>query len=167
MPSRPSIARVLFDEAHGESWTIRPDVARVMQPSHPEDSSYARAAEALARHDLEVRVHADGALDGGGTLSLPGTTNTISTETGQALKITGMTILANTGVNFADVNRTAAGATTNAIQLETNTGGPITVGATTDLAGDAGTIEGGRSRRRGLVKASSFASVSANASIVS
>ena len=80
---------------------------------------------------------------GGGTLSLPGTTNTISTETGQALKITGMTILANTGVNFADINRTGAGAATNAIQLETNTGGPITIGATTDLVGEAGTIEGG------------------------
>jgi hypothetical protein len=64
MPSRPPIARILFDEAHREAWTIRPDVAHAMQPSHPEDSSYARAAEALGRRDLDVRVHGSGALDG-------------------------------------------------------------------------------------------------------
>ncbi len=52
-----------------------------------------------------------------------------------------MTIAAG-GVRVADVNRTS-GAATNAIQLERNTGGAITIGATTDLAGDAGTIEGG------------------------
>ncbi|WP_259310956.1 GldG family protein [Capillimicrobium parvum] len=65
MPIRPPIARVLFDEAHSEAWTVRPDLARAMQPAHPEDSSYARAAEALGRRDLEVRVHEDGALDSG------------------------------------------------------------------------------------------------------
>ncbi len=78
---------------------------------------------------------------GGGTLSVAGTTNTITTQTGQDLKITGMTI-ATTGANFGDVNRTASAAT-NAIQLENNTGGPITVGNTTDMIGDAGTIVGG------------------------
>jgi len=63
MPNRPPIARVLFDEAHREAWTVRPDLARAIQPSHPEDSSYARAAEALGRRDLEVCVHAEGSLD--------------------------------------------------------------------------------------------------------
>jgi hypothetical protein len=63
MPTHPDIARVVFDEAHSEAWTIRPDVARVMQPSHPEDSSYARAAEALRARSFAVEAHADGPLD--------------------------------------------------------------------------------------------------------
>jgi len=54
--------RVLFDEAHSEAWTTRPDVARAMQPAHPEDSSYARAAAALAARDFAVAVHAEGPL---------------------------------------------------------------------------------------------------------
>ena len=33
--SAATVARVLFDEAHSEAWTIRPDVAREMQPAHP------------------------------------------------------------------------------------------------------------------------------------
>ncbi|HEY8581990.1 MAG TPA: hypothetical protein VIL49_03555, partial [Capillimicrobium sp.] len=63
MPHRPSAARILFDEAHREAWTIRPEIARAMQPSHPEDSSYARAAEALRKRDLAVEAHAAGPLD--------------------------------------------------------------------------------------------------------
>jgi hypothetical protein len=43
-----TVARVLFDEAHSEAWTIRPELARSMQPAHPADSSYERAAAALA-----------------------------------------------------------------------------------------------------------------------
>ncbi len=54
--------RVLFDEAHGEAWTIRPDVAAAMQPSHPEDASYARAADALRRRDFAVGAHVAGPL---------------------------------------------------------------------------------------------------------
>ena len=46
-------------------------------------------------------------------------------------------------VKFSDVNRTAA-ATTTAIDLQNNTGtGSIDIGNTTDLVGEAGTIEGG------------------------
>ena len=60
MPARRPIARVLFDEAHGEAWTIRPEIARAMQPSHPEDSSYSLAAgqqRRAARHRaLPARV---------------------------------------------------------------------------------------------------------------
>jgi hypothetical protein len=61
--SRPFAARVLFDEAHGEAWTIRPEVARAIQPAHPQDSSYARAAALLAERDLAVAAHAAGPLD--------------------------------------------------------------------------------------------------------
>ena len=50
----PRRARVLFDEAHSEAWTIRPELARSMQPSHPLDSSYALAAAALAAGDFAV-----------------------------------------------------------------------------------------------------------------
>jgi hypothetical protein len=62
MPTTRTRARVLFDEAHSEAWTIRSDVARAIQPSHPEDSSYARAAAALARRDFAVAAHAEGPL---------------------------------------------------------------------------------------------------------
>jgi hypothetical protein len=64
--SRPAaLARVLFDEAHGEAWTIRPDAARELQPSHPEDSSFADAAAALAERDFAVAAHTEGALTPG------------------------------------------------------------------------------------------------------
>jgi len=66
MPVRPApepIARVLFDEAHGEAWTIRPDVARAIQPAHPQDSSYELAARALRTRDVAVTAHREGSLD--------------------------------------------------------------------------------------------------------
>ena len=63
MPTPPKSARVLFDEAHSEAWTIRPEVAREIQPAHPGDSSLERAAVALGEREFEVAVHADGALD--------------------------------------------------------------------------------------------------------
>ena len=52
--SAATVARVLFDEAHSEAWTIRPEVAREMQPAHPADSSYAAAAAALSERDFVV-----------------------------------------------------------------------------------------------------------------
>jgi hypothetical protein len=58
----PPVARVLFDESHSQAWTIRPEVAREMQPSHPEDSSYARAADVLRTRGLAVDPHRDGEL---------------------------------------------------------------------------------------------------------
>src|SRR5919206_404682 len=64
MPSRAHSARILFDESHSQAWTIRPEIARAIQPSHPEDSSYALAADALRRRDLEVAVHEAGSLRG-------------------------------------------------------------------------------------------------------
>lgn len=60
MHRRDPIARVLFDESHGQAWTIRPEVAAQIQPSHPADSSYADAAAALRRHDMEAVAHAPG-----------------------------------------------------------------------------------------------------------
>src|SRR4051794_24937407 len=63
MPTHPDIARVVFDESHSEAWTIRADVAREMQPSHPEDSSYARAAGALRERSFAVEAHTGGPLD--------------------------------------------------------------------------------------------------------
>jgi hypothetical protein len=60
--SHPPTARILFDESHSESWTIRPEVARSMQPSHPADSSYSLAAEALRERSLAVDAHVAGAL---------------------------------------------------------------------------------------------------------
>ena len=56
------LARVIFDEAHSEAWTIRPELARQMQPAHPGDSSYVRAADALAERDFVVETHAEGPL---------------------------------------------------------------------------------------------------------
>src|SRR3954447_3630947 len=58
---RPVIG-VLFDEAHQQAWTIRPELAARMLPSHPADVSYARAAEVLRARRMEVTAHADGPL---------------------------------------------------------------------------------------------------------
>ncbi|HMJ32524.1 MAG TPA: DUF6421 family protein [Baekduia sp.] len=61
-PVRPVI-RVLFDEAHGQAWTIRPELAARMLPSHPGDVSYARAADLLRARRVDVAAHTDGPLD--------------------------------------------------------------------------------------------------------
>src|SRR3954467_3306994 len=61
-PSHPPVARILFDESHSESWTIRPEVAQSMQPSHPPDSSFALAAEALRERSLAGDAHVSGPL---------------------------------------------------------------------------------------------------------
>ena len=53
------LARVVFDEAHNEAWTVRPELARQMQPAHPGDASYARAAAALAERDFVVEVNSE------------------------------------------------------------------------------------------------------------
>jgi len=61
-PRKP--ATLLFDEAHSEAWTIRPEVAARMQPAHPEDVSYAQAAKLLAARDFAVEAHVEGELTG-------------------------------------------------------------------------------------------------------
>ncbi len=59
------VARVVFDEYHGEAWSIRPQVARVMRPEHPEASSYAAAAAAPATRDFTVSASVAGPLTEG------------------------------------------------------------------------------------------------------
>jgi len=59
------MARVIFDESHGEAWSIRPDAAAGMRPEHPAAASYAAAAAALAERDFEVVAHTGGTLAGG------------------------------------------------------------------------------------------------------
>jgi len=58
-----AVARVLFDEAHGEAWTISRERATQLQPAHPQDSSYADAADALRGRELTVDAHREGPLD--------------------------------------------------------------------------------------------------------
>jgi hypothetical protein len=62
LPAPAKLARVLFDEAHSEAWTIRADVARAIQPAHPADSSLAGAASALAAREFHVAAHTGGPL---------------------------------------------------------------------------------------------------------
>ncbi len=62
MTESGTLARVIFDEAHSEAWTVRSDLARQMQPAHPGDASYARAAAALAERDFVVEVNAESPL---------------------------------------------------------------------------------------------------------
>ncbi|MFI6511502.1 DUF6421 family protein [Streptosporangium sp. NPDC050855] len=57
-----ALPRVLFDEAHGESWTIRRDVAETMNPGHPDDSGYVRAAGVLRALGHTVAAHTGGPL---------------------------------------------------------------------------------------------------------
>src|SRR5690606_25345141 len=57
--------RVLFDEAHSESWTIRREIAEAVNPAHPDDSSYARAAALLRHLGHTVTSHTEGPLDAG------------------------------------------------------------------------------------------------------
>ncbi|MEV0379622.1 DUF6421 family protein [Nonomuraea sp. NPDC050643] len=60
-----SFPRVLFDEAHSESWTVRREVAEAINPAHPDDNSYARAAGLLRHLGHTVTVHTTGPLDAG------------------------------------------------------------------------------------------------------
>ncbi len=62
LPQRRPV-RLLVDEAHQQAWSVRPAVAARMQPGHPADSSYARAAALLADRDVEVVVQEQGRLD--------------------------------------------------------------------------------------------------------
>ncbi|MEZ0075838.1 DUF6421 family protein [Planotetraspora sp. GP83] len=51
---------VLFDEAHSEAWTIRRDVAEAINRAHPDDNSYAAAADVLRRLGHTVAAHTEG-----------------------------------------------------------------------------------------------------------
>ncbi|MEV4564726.1 DUF6421 family protein [Nonomuraea sp. NPDC049419] len=58
-----SFPRVLFDEAHSESWTIRRELAEAVNLAHPDDTSYARAAGLLRHLGHTVAAHTGGPLD--------------------------------------------------------------------------------------------------------
>jgi hypothetical protein len=53
---------VLFDEAHSEAWTTRPEVAAQVNPVKPADASYVEAAEALRARGHRVAAHTAGTL---------------------------------------------------------------------------------------------------------
>ncbi len=55
---------VVFDEAHSQAWTIRPQLASKMQPAHPGDASYARAADLLMGRDFDVTANVAEPLGG-------------------------------------------------------------------------------------------------------
>jgi hypothetical protein len=63
MASLRPVVRVLFDEAHCEAWSIRPAMAAAMQPTHPQDVSYADAAALLRAERMTVAARTDGLLD--------------------------------------------------------------------------------------------------------
>jgi hypothetical protein len=51
---------VLFDEAHSEAWSIRPEVVAQMNPRHPGDAGYLKAAAVLREHGFQVDAHIGG-----------------------------------------------------------------------------------------------------------
>lgn len=63
IPSQRKVVRMMFDEAHSESWSIDPEQAARMNPDYPENSCYARAAADLAERDFIVSRNADHPLD--------------------------------------------------------------------------------------------------------
>lgn len=56
------LARVLFDEAHRQAWSIRPEVAALMSPANPADASYVEAARTLREAGFSVEAHVAGPL---------------------------------------------------------------------------------------------------------
>jgi hypothetical protein len=58
-----TVAKVLFDEHHGEAWSIRPEAAARMRPSHPAAASYAAAAAELTARDFTVATSTARPLD--------------------------------------------------------------------------------------------------------
>jgi hypothetical protein len=55
-----AFASVLFDEAHSEAWSVRPEVVAQMNPRHPGDAGYVKAATALRDHGMQVEAHTAG-----------------------------------------------------------------------------------------------------------
>ncbi|HEY5167771.1 MAG TPA: DUF6421 family protein [Thermoleophilia bacterium] len=62
-PRQRIVAKVLFDEHHGEAWSVRPEAAARMRPSHPAAASYAAAAAELTFRDFEVATTVGRPLD--------------------------------------------------------------------------------------------------------
>ena len=55
--------RVFFDEAHSQAWSVRPDVVQRMNPGHPADAGYLRAAETLRVRGVAVAANVDQPLN--------------------------------------------------------------------------------------------------------
>jgi hypothetical protein len=53
---------VLFDEAHSEAWSIRAETVAQMNPRHPGDAGYLKAAAALRERGMRVDPHVSGPL---------------------------------------------------------------------------------------------------------
>jgi hypothetical protein len=53
-PAPQKLVRFLADEFHSESWSVSAERAREIAPEDPLNSSYARAAEALAARDFTI-----------------------------------------------------------------------------------------------------------------
>ena len=61
----PKLVRFLADEFHSESWSLSAERAREIAPEDPINSSYAKAAEALAVRDFTVERNRDAPLSAG------------------------------------------------------------------------------------------------------
>ena len=53
---------MLFDEAHSEAWSIRAETVAQMNPRHPGDAGYLKAAAALRERGMRVDPHISGPL---------------------------------------------------------------------------------------------------------
>jgi len=57
------IVGVVFDEHHGEAWSIRPEQSETLRAAHPAAASLAKAASLLAERDFVVGAHEGRPLD--------------------------------------------------------------------------------------------------------
>jgi hypothetical protein len=60
--ARRAFPSVLFDEAHSEAWSIRAETVAQMNPRHPGDAGYLKAAAALRERGMRVDPHVSGPL---------------------------------------------------------------------------------------------------------
>ncbi len=59
---RDAFGSVLFDEAHNEAWSIRPETVARMNPRNPGDAGYLRAAQALREQGMRIDAHTEGPI---------------------------------------------------------------------------------------------------------
>ena len=57
-----SLARILIDESHRQAWSTRPEVAKAMNPIHPDDAGYVQLASATRDSGFDLVVHAAGLI---------------------------------------------------------------------------------------------------------
>ena len=56
------LARVIFDEAHRQAWSTRPEIAKSINPTNANDAGYVTAATDLSDSGFTVGVHETGAI---------------------------------------------------------------------------------------------------------